>query len=661
MESEDYDQLKIEALRDHCIAALGPNVFQKLYEYIKNSGDIGGDQSYLNSLNAHREIPTNKRAYLPLINKMDPFIPHANKFVNFIDNSPSPYHAVAQMSELLKQRGFVQLSEKQQWDIKPMGKYFFTRNQSCISVFCVGGRYTGGNAFNIVAAHTDSPNLKVRPLSTVESVGYLQVGCETYGGGLWYTWFDRDLTVAGRVIVKNGDNNYESRLVHVRRPILRIPSLAIHLDRGVNTDGFKPNPQNHLVPILASQITSKLCGMEGDHFENKKHHPLLLDILAKELHCHVNDIQNFDLSVCDTQPATIGGALGEYIFSPRLDNLCMSFCAIEALLNTSDDHLRNEEAVLSCVLFDNEEVGSSSPQGACAPLITDTISRVNACFTTTTHHDDQGEHQTQREISALNDLSLRRSFLISADMAHAVHPNYSAHHEPLHRPTMNKGPVIKYNSNLRYATTGPTSFVILELAKRNGVPVQEFLVKNDSPCGSTIGPIISGSYGIRTVDIGNPQLSMHSIRETCGVADITYSTNLLQRFYEQFSGLDNCPRVNLVRYYNQPQGNKPNNPQILISALCSANKMMGAIRQISAHCWFAALPTNQKRALSGGSVSLMGVVERSKSTSPLDFLSCSPTELLLITLGSFWSTFVGCATAPTTQPSPTALLCTPDH
>ncbi|EFA80282.1 aspartyl aminopeptidase [Heterostelium album PN500] len=429
-----------------------------------------------------------------LYKKMDPFIPHANKFINFIDNSPSPYHAVAVLADVLKQKGYVQLSEKTKWDLKPNGKYFFIRNQSCLSAFCVGGRFVAGNGFAITAAHTDSPNLKVRPISKVESVGYLQVGCETYGGGLWYTWFDRDLTLAGRVIVKVGENNYESKLVHIKRALLRIPSLAIHLDRSVNTDGFKMNTQRHLVPIIASQLNSKLVGLD-ENVDNTKHHPLLLDILSKELHCAVGDIVNFDLSVCDTQPGTIGGALSEYIHSPRLDNLCMSYCSIEALLNISDEHLKNEESVLSAVLFDNEEVGSTSPQGACAPLIVDTVDRINQCFASPSDN-----------LTVLSDISMRKSFLISADMAHAVHPNYADMHEPLHRPQMNKGPVIKYNANLRYATDSTSAFYILELAKRNGVPVQEFLVKNDSACGSTIGPIISGSYGIKTVDIGNPQL-----------------------------------------------------------------------------------------------------------------------------------------------------------
>ncbi|KAF2075658.1 hypothetical protein CYY_003031 [Polysphondylium violaceum] len=471
---------------------------------------------------------------------MDEFLPNAKDFISFIDKSPSPYHAVSNVAEMLKAQGFVQLSEKQKWELKPNGKYFFTRDQSCISAFAVGGKFKSGNGFNIVGAHTDSPNFKVRPISKVENVGYLQVSVECYGGGLWYTWFDRDLTVAGRVIVKDGDE-YVSKLVHIKKPILRIPSLAIHLDRTVNTDGFKPNTQNHLVPIIATKLGAQV----SDISDPTKHHTVLLDLLSKELGCAIGDIQNFDLSVCDTQPAAIGGGLDEFVFSPRLDNLCMSYCSIKGLIKASAESLANEENVLSVILFDNEEVGSSSPQGACSPITVDTIARVNSALAPTQESTPNLISMPANDLNSLVELSTRKTFLISADMAHAVHPNYVANHDPLYRPAMNKGPVIKYNANLRYATSSPTSFVILELGKKNSIPIQEFLVKNDSPCGSTIGPIIAGGYGLRTVDIGNPQLSMHSIRETCGVADITYAINLFQKYFEQFTAIDKTVSVDL--------------------------------------------------------------------------------------------------------------------
>eukprot|EP01111_Echinosteliopsis_oligospora_P001715 TRINITY_DN1250_c0_g1_i1.p1 TRINITY_DN1250_c0_g1~~TRINITY_DN1250_c0_g1_i1.p1 ORF type:complete len:465 (+),score=99.86 TRINITY_DN1250_c0_g1_i1:12-1406(+) len=457
---------------------------------------------------------------------MEKYIPAAQKFVSFVTESVSPYHAVENAKKILEAAGYKLLSERQQWQLNLGGKYYFTRNQSTIVAFAVGQKYKPGNGFNIVAAHTDSPNLKIRPHSAVEgSGGYLQVGCELYGGGIWATWFDRDLTVAGRVMVQKGDK-YEAKLVNVKKPILRIPTLAIHLDRSIN-EAFKFNTQQHLVPILATSAANQLNkSLPAPSGEKPNHHPLLLDILSKQLDCKVDEIKSFDLNLVDTQPSTIGGAYDEFIFSPRLDNLCMSYCSLQALIEgTSDSALANETNVNVMMLFDNEEVGSSSCHGAASPLVLDVIHRV------TSLNDPSSP-------SGLVDVAIRNSFLVSADMAHAVHPNYSSNHEPLHQPKMNQGTVIKHNANLRYTTIAPTGFVILELARRNNVPVQEFVVKNDSPCGSTIGPIMSALAGLRAVDIGNPQLSMHSCREQCGTADITHGIALLKAFFEQFTALD---------------------------------------------------------------------------------------------------------------------------
>jgi len=448
-------------------------------------------------------------------------IKYAKELLSFLDQSVSPYHAVDNAKKILEGAGFKLLSENHAWDVQPGGKYFFTRNQSTIVAFAIGKKFQPGNGFNIVGAHTDSPNLKVKPHSAVESSGFHEVGVELYGGGIWHSWFDRDLTVAGRVLVKEGDR-FVSKLVRVNKPLLRIPTLAIHLDRSVNTDGFKFNTQTHLLPIISSAVKNQLQGAQ-----KPDHHPLFLEAVAKELKVNVADIQTFDLNLCDVQPGTIGGALDEWIFSPRLDNLCMSFCSLQGLVQAVARPSFNEETNTHVVmLFDHEEVGSSSAQGAASPMVLDVINRVTSL------------HDTKNLPQGLVDLAIRRSFLISADMAHAMHPNYSSHHEPLHQPKINGGPVIKHNANLRYTTTAFSAFVIKELAKRSEVPIQEFVVKNDSACGSTIGPILSTLAGIRAVDIGNPQLSMHSIREQCGVADPTYATNLIREFFEHFSTLD---------------------------------------------------------------------------------------------------------------------------
>lgn len=325
--------------------------------------------------------------------------------------------------------------------------------------------------------------------------------------------------------MKVGDK-FESRLVKIDKPLLRIPTLAIHLDRGVNTDGFKYNTQTHLLPIISSVQTQ----LQGDKADKPDHHPLLLDFIAKQLGVAVTDIQTFDLNLCDTLPGAIGGGLDEFIFSPRIDNLCMSYCATQALAEAVGSPAFQEETGVNAVLlFDHEEVGSASAHGAGSPVILDLIQRVNTI----------GGPNVLPEI----DQSIRKSFFISADMAHALHPNYSSLHEPNHQPKINAGPVIKHNANQRYATTAYSAFVIKELAKSAGVPIQEFVVKNDMACGSTIGPIIATLSGIRTVDIGNPQLSMHSIREQCGVADVTHAVKLIKTFFEQFTTLDSKIKI----------------------------------------------------------------------------------------------------------------------
>jgi len=358
----------------------------------------------------------------------------------------------------------------------------------------------------------------VKPISKKSSFGYQQVGVELYGGGLWYTWFDRDLTVGGRVIVKT-ETGYESKLVYINKPILRIPSLAIHLDRAVNTEGFKFNTETATIPVLETALKNAFETPEG-----APHHNSLMNLIATTLGVQLDSIVNFELTLCDCQDAVIGGINDEFIFSGRLDNLMSSFCAIEALVETSSkDSLEKEENVRMVVLFDNEEIGSQSAYGANSPLVADAMGRISQSLLG----------------KPVDMFSIRtNSFLISADMAHAVHPNFGEKHENNHRPYMHKGPVIKFNVNQRYATTAETALVIEHLSKTNDIPYQKFVVRNDSPCGSTIGPILSSELGIRTVDIGNPQLSMHSIREMCGVDDTYHCIALLKAFFEGFAALN---------------------------------------------------------------------------------------------------------------------------
>lgn len=444
----------------------------------------------------------------------------AEDLLKFIDESPTPYHVVQQSEKLLKDAGFVKLDERESWKgkVKEGGKYFYHRNQSTIVAFCVGGQYKAGGAFKVVGAHTDSPVLKVKPNSNRTANGYQQVGVECYGGGLWHTWFDRDLTLAGCVIVKKDGGGFSRELVNLRRPLLRVPSLCIHLQTAEERTVFKYNKETHLQPILSMLETS----LNKDESGTDEHSSVLMNLLAEELGLSVDSIQNFDLTLCDTQPGAVWGAKNEFLSSPRLDNQVHCYTGLSALLQHSKD-ISGDTGVAMLVCFDHEEIGSDSAQGAGSPVMSEALSRVLGCFDTS---------------DELLNITIRNSFLISADVAHAIHPNYSEKHEKLHQPSLNKGTVIKTNNSQRYATNAETGFLLREMARTAGVPVQEFVVRNDCPCGSTIGPIISSRVGIRTVDLGISSLSMHSIRETIGCEDIGTNIKLFSTFYSGFSELD---------------------------------------------------------------------------------------------------------------------------
>ena len=400
----------------------------------------------------------------------------------------------------------------------------------------VGEKYAPGNGFNIIGAHTDSPCPKLKPVSAVKKGGFLGVGVQTYGGGLWHTWFDRDLSVAGRVLLRRGKNKGRTshELVRVERPIIRIPTLAIHLDRNVNAEGFKPNTETHLAPLLSTAIKGELeaetsGGEKTKDAEKKKpaHHPLLLAVLAEELDCDPGEIVDFELEVCDTQPSVIGGAAREFIYSGRLDNLASSFCALKALLDAGDGgSLADETGVRMIALFDNEEVGSDSAAGAGGTVVADAVRRAIDGL----RGDSRAEGLAER--------TARNSFLVSADMAHALHPNYMDKHEGNHQPRMHKGVVVKHNANQRYATTAVTATLFRDCAAAANVPTQDFVVRNDMGCGSTIGPILATNLGMRTVDVGVPQLSMHSIREMCGTEDIDICARHFTAFFDHFAVVD---------------------------------------------------------------------------------------------------------------------------
>jgi len=454
----------------------------------------------------------------------------AERLMRFIDHSPEPFHVVESVIDSLRAQGFEGLREEDNWVLKPGGKYYFTRNRSSILAFALGGKYSPheGNAFKVIGAHTDSPTLKIKPRSKrPTAAGLCQVSVETYGGGLWHTWFDRDLSLAGRVIVREG-SGFKSRLVKCNKAVLRVPNLAIHLRTQAERDSFTVNKEDHVQPILCEEVAKALSTPSDKDEENdqwaSEQQPELLQLLAKELSVEMGDILDFELSVYDLQKASFSGANDEFVVSSRIDNLASCFTALESLNEyAASDAMKEDTEVSVIALFDHEEVGSESNPGAGSNLMGECVRRICSAF----------------QCSDLSS-SIAKSLVLSVDMAHALHPNYLGKHDKQHSPMLNRGVVIKHNSNQRYATNGETAFIIRELARGEGVPVQEFIVRNDCPCGTTIGPIISSNTGMRAIDLGMPQLSMHSIREMMGASDLTFATRLFTSFFQgKHTAIDN--------------------------------------------------------------------------------------------------------------------------
>ena len=411
--------------------------------------------------------------------------------LEFIDRSPTPFHAVQEITNTLSNKDFIEIKETDAWRLKPNGRYFLTRNDSSLIAFVVGSK----PEFKIIGAHTDSPNLRLKPQAVYAKNGYLQLGIEVYGGVLLSTWTDRDLSLAGRVVLA-GKKNPSTKLIRFKQALLRIPQLAIHLNRNVNKKGLILNEQNHLPPIFSMQNKSA-----PDE--------VLKKMVARELKCKPADIMGLDLSLYDTQPGTLAGAEREFIFSGRLDNLASCHSAMHALTEST----MKDPATRVIAFYDHEEVGSESAQGAGSPFLKDVLERIIL---------------SEKREGFLR--AMANSFFISADMAHAIHPNYSDMHDNQHMPIINGGPVIKSNAGQRYATDAMSSVWFESLCKKAGIPVQKFVVRSDLGCGSTIGPITAANLGVRTVDIGNPMLSMHSIREMAGAND----HELLIRTFKEF-------------------------------------------------------------------------------------------------------------------------------
>lgn len=414
--------------------------------------------------------------------------------IDYLKASPTPFHATRTLVQSLQAAGFKPLDERESWHTEPGGRYYVTRNDSAVIALQLGSKPMLESGLRMVGAHTDSPCLKVKPQPELQRQGFWQLGVEVYGGALLAPWFDRDLSLAGRVTYSR-DGRIESQLIDFQLPIAVIPSLAIHLNREAN-QGWPINAQNELPPILA-QVASE---------ERPDFRALLADQLSREHGLLADVVLDFELSFYDTQGAAVIGLNGDFIAGARLDNLLSCYAGLQALLNAGPE----ENCVLVCT--DHEEVGSTSMCGADGPFLEQVLRRLLP--------EDETFQRT-----------INRSLMISADNAHAVHPNYIDKHDSNHGPKLNAGPVIKVNSNQRYATSSETAGFFRHLCLENEVSVQSFVTRSDLGCGSTIGPITAGQLGVRTVDIGLPTFGMHSIRELAGSRDLAQLVKVLTAFY----------------------------------------------------------------------------------------------------------------------------------
>jgi aspartyl aminopeptidase len=409
--------------------------------------------------------------------------------MDFLDASPTPFHAVLQMQKMLEASGFERLDEKTSWALETEKKYYVTRNDSSIIAFSLPKEEEG---FVMLGAHTDSPNLKIKPNPVVISNGLVQLGVEPYGGLLMNPWFDRDLSIAGRVNYLDDEGKMLESLVDFKAPVAAIPSLAIHLDADANKKR-SVNAQTDIVPLIAS----------GDYFDFEA---MLLKQLEKEGK-PARKLLSHELSLYDTQKAGVVGLEGEFIASARLDNLLSCYVATQVLCNGAD-------RPLLMVCSDHEEVGSESVSGAAGPFLENILRRIG------------GTYEQYAQL-------LRRSMLVSCDNAHAVHPNFASKHDANHAPKINRGPVIKINANQRYASNSTTVSRFIHAAQKAGRELQHFVTRSDMGCGSTIGPITASRLGVETIDVGLPTFAMHSIRELAGSEDALTLYEILLRLSER--------------------------------------------------------------------------------------------------------------------------------
>lgn len=425
----------------------------------------------------------------------------ANELIEFIHQSPTAYHVIEQAKAMLGKAGFTELNMGDSWKVKKGGKYFTTKSGSALFAFQLGSTPIEESGIKLISAHSDSPGFKIKPEPEIlASERYLKLNTEVYGGPILNTWMDRPLSIAGRVLLKSKHTLQPiNHLIDFKRPLLVIPNMAIHLNRGVN-DGVELNKQIDMLPLMA---------VVKQTFEKKNY---LLNLIAEQLKIKQEDILDFDLYLYEVEKGSILGANQEFISSGKLDDLAMVHAGLKAItgrINKASTHF--------LCIFDNEEVGSVTKQGAGSPVLRNIIERLMEKL-------GKSQEDYQRAIF--------KSFMISADMAHSIHPNHPDKHDPVLQPIINGGPVIKMHANQKYTTDGESAAIFESICNKADIPYQKFVNRSDMVGGSTLGNISTGKLDIRTVDIGNPMLAMHSVRELSGVKDHTFVTKAFDAFYK---------------------------------------------------------------------------------------------------------------------------------
>ena len=421
--------------------------------------------------------------------------------LDFIDASPSPWHVIASLEQCLQDFNFQRLDEQEIWSLTAGGRYYVIRDDSSIIIFVAGSKNLAETGFKILGAHTDSPGLRIKPNPVLSNDKLIRLAVEVYGGPILATFTDRDLSLAGRIAYRSDNGNISRRLLRFEQALLRLPNLAIHMNRTVNEEGLKLNKQTEL-PLLFSAVSEQQ--LDANCFQT---------ILEQASGLNAEQILSWEFNVYDTQKGVFWGADNTFFADSQLDNLASCHAGLTALLEESALASGN---TLVCAFFDHEEIGSESCKGAAGSFLPDVLERITDAM-------DLNRQDYRR--------ALANSLMISADMAHAYQPNFPNAYEPSHQVIVNQGPVIKVNANHRYTSNCLSEAIFSDICQQAVIPFQKYAHRGDLPCGSTIGPIASARLGIATVDVGNPMWAMHSARESAGALDHGYMIKALNHFF----------------------------------------------------------------------------------------------------------------------------------